>query len=145
MSSNAKMTGEVDRLVGSRVRSRRLELGLSQQKLAAALGLTFPQVQKYENGRNRISVSRLQQIALILQMSMADLIQGLDGSGDVSGSAPSQAGGLGQERDEVEQLWSRLPAEFRPHLLGLMRSLARPAALRLIDEQGHKPRAAASS
>ena len=52
-----------DRHVASRVRMRRHMLGLSQQALAAALGVTFQQIQKYENGANRISAGRLRQIA----------------------------------------------------------------------------------
>ncbi|HJU12002.1 MAG TPA: helix-turn-helix transcriptional regulator [Candidatus Binataceae bacterium] len=53
------------------VRMRRLMLGLSQSKLADALGITFQQVQKYEKGTNRISASRLQQIAVLLQVPVA--------------------------------------------------------------------------
>ena len=58
----------VDKHVGSRVRMRRKMLGLSQEKLGDALGLTFQQVQKYEKGTNRISASRLQQLTHILQV-----------------------------------------------------------------------------
>ncbi len=58
-----KAPNDVDRHVGARVRMRRILLGLSQEKLADALGLTFQQVQKYEKGTNRISASRLQQIS----------------------------------------------------------------------------------
>jgi transcriptional regulator with XRE-family HTH domain len=53
----------VDKQVGARVRMRRLTLDKSQEKLAAALGLTFQQVQKYEKGHNRIGAGRLQQLA----------------------------------------------------------------------------------
>jgi transcriptional regulator with XRE-family HTH domain len=58
----------VDRNVGARIRMRRLMLNLSQTHLADALGLTFQQVQKYEKGTNRVSASRLQHIARILQV-----------------------------------------------------------------------------
>jgi transcriptional regulator with XRE-family HTH domain len=58
----------MDKHVGGRVRMRRLMLGLSQEKVADALGLTFQQVQKYEKGTNRISASRLHQLASILQV-----------------------------------------------------------------------------
>jgi transcriptional regulator with XRE-family HTH domain len=54
---------DVDRRVGARLRERRLLLGMSQQQLAHSLGITFQQVQKYENGANRISASRLWDIA----------------------------------------------------------------------------------
>lgn len=60
-----------DRHVGARVRMRRMMLGLSQEKLAHGLGLTFQQVQKYEKGANRIGASRIQQIATILQVPVA--------------------------------------------------------------------------
>jgi transcriptional regulator with XRE-family HTH domain len=60
--------GEIDKQIGARVRMRRLTLDMSQQKLAAALGLTFQQVQKYEKGSNRIGAGRLQQIAEALQV-----------------------------------------------------------------------------
>ena len=53
-----KVSNPVDQYVGSRVRARRLEVGMSQEKLADALHLTFQQVQKYEKGVNRISSSR---------------------------------------------------------------------------------------
>src|SRR5213083_346205 len=56
----------VDVHVGARVRTRRLLIGMNQETLARELGLTFQQVQKYEGGANRISASRLSQIAEIL-------------------------------------------------------------------------------
>lgn len=65
-----KAPNDVDRQVGSRVRMRRLLLGMSQEKLGDALGLTFQQVQKYEKGTNRISASRLQQIAQVLGVTI---------------------------------------------------------------------------
>jgi transcriptional regulator with XRE-family HTH domain len=60
-----------DKHVGSRVRMRRKMLAMSQTKLGDALGLTFQQVQKYENGTNRIGASRLEQISRILQVPVA--------------------------------------------------------------------------
>ncbi len=56
----------IDRGVGAKVRSFRLSAGLSQEKLGAALGVSFQQVQKYESGANRIGASRLHQIAIAL-------------------------------------------------------------------------------
>lgn len=63
---NKKDPNPIDAFVGSRVRMRRLMIGLSQEKLADGLGITFQQVQKYEKGTNRIGASRLQAIADIL-------------------------------------------------------------------------------
>lgn len=60
----------VDIYVGAKVKSRRLILGLSQEELAKAIGLTFQQVQKYERGTNRISVSRLVDICKVLKVQI---------------------------------------------------------------------------
>ena len=60
-----KAPNPIDKHVGSRVRMRRMMLGMSQSTLDDGLGLTFQQVQKYEKGTNRISASRLQQLAHI--------------------------------------------------------------------------------
>jgi transcriptional regulator with XRE-family HTH domain len=62
--------------VGRRVRMRRTMLAMSQTKLGDALGLTFQQVQKYENGTNRIGASRLEQISNILQVPVAFFFEG---------------------------------------------------------------------
>jgi transcriptional regulator with XRE-family HTH domain len=71
-----KAPNPVDKHVGSRVRMRRMMLGMSQEKLGDALGLTFQQVQKYEKGTNRIGASRLQQISHILQVPVAFFFEG---------------------------------------------------------------------
>ena len=63
-----KTPNPIDLHVGSRVRMRRMLLGLSQEKLGEALGVTFQQVQKYEKGMNRIGASRLQDMAKILDV-----------------------------------------------------------------------------
>jgi len=57
-----------DENIGKRLKLRRLQLGLSQESLGLALGVTFEQVQKYETGNDRIEVARLQQIAEILNV-----------------------------------------------------------------------------
>jgi transcriptional regulator with XRE-family HTH domain len=71
-----KAPNPIDKHVGSRVRMRRMMLGMSQEKLGDALGLTFQQVQKYEKGTNRIGASRLQQISIILQVPVAFFFEG---------------------------------------------------------------------
>lgn len=63
-----KKPNPVDTHVGSRVRLRRMLLGMSQERLGESMGLTFQQVQKYEKGVNRIGASRLFQIARILDV-----------------------------------------------------------------------------
>src|SRR5947209_19011890 len=71
-----KVPNPVDKHVGSRVRMRRQMLAMSQEKLGAALGLTFQQVQKYERGANRIGASRLQQLSHILQVPVEFFFEG---------------------------------------------------------------------
>ncbi len=71
-----KAPNPVDKHVGSRVRMRRMMLGMSQEKLGNSLDLTFQQVQKYEKGTNRIGASRLQQISHILQVPVSFFFEG---------------------------------------------------------------------
>jgi len=73
---STKAPNPVDKYVGSRVRMRRIMLGMSQEKLGEALGLTFQQIQKYEKGTNRVGASRLQQISEVLQVPVSFLFDG---------------------------------------------------------------------
>jgi transcriptional regulator with XRE-family HTH domain len=66
----------IDAHVGKRMRMRRVMLGMSQSNLGDALGLTFQQVQRYENGKNRLGASRLQRVAQILQVPVEFLFEG---------------------------------------------------------------------
>ena len=91
-----KAPNPIDKHVGSRVRMRRMMLGMSQEKLGNSLGLTFQQVQKYEKGTNRIGASRLQQIAHILQVPVAFFFEGAPNVGGAArmegmSEAPSPA------------------------------------------------------
>src|SRR3984885_4261313 len=91
-----KAPNPIDKHVGSRVRMRRMMLGMSQEKLGDSLGLTFQQVQKYEKGTNRIGASRLQQISQILQVAVSFFFEGaphLPGGARTEGmsEAPSPA------------------------------------------------------
>ena len=69
------------------MKMRRLQLGMSQEKLGGALGLTFQQIQKYEKGVNRVGAGRLQQVAKILEVPVSfffdDVVGGSKGSNDV--------------------------------------------------------------
>jgi transcriptional regulator with XRE-family HTH domain len=89
-----KAPNPIDKHVGSRVRMRRMMLGMSQEKLGDALDLTFQQVQKYEKGTNRIGASRLQQISHILQVPVAFFFEGAPataGNSMPGSEAPSPA------------------------------------------------------
>lgn len=79
----------IDVAFGARVRARRVLLGISQERLGELLGLTFQQVQKYERGDNRVSISRAFAIAEGLRCDVAVLLVGLDGRSEV----PAEAGG----------------------------------------------------
>lgn len=68
----------VDHRIGQRVRSRRLEIGMSQERLADLIGVTFQQVQKYEKGVNRIAASRLFDISLALDMPVSRFFENLN-------------------------------------------------------------------
>ena len=65
-----KAPNSIDVYVGSQLRARRVALGMSQEKLGHAVGVTFQQVQKYEKGTNRISASRVQQLSNILKVAV---------------------------------------------------------------------------
>jgi transcriptional regulator with XRE-family HTH domain len=86
-----KLPNPIDKHVGSRVRMRRMMLGMSQSTLADGLDLTFQQVQKYEKGTNRISASRLQQISNILQVPVSFFFEGTPGQSKAKDDAPSLA------------------------------------------------------
>ncbi|USQ95281.1 helix-turn-helix domain-containing protein [Caulobacter sp. RL271] len=78
----------IDIHVGRLVRARRLALGVSQQDLAEALGVSFQQVQKYESGTNRISASKLYKAARALNASPSAFFEGLETAGDASVLTP---------------------------------------------------------
>ena len=69
------LPSETDHVISSRIRQRRLMVGMSQTALARAVGVTFQQVQKYENGRNRITAGRLKEIADALSLPVADFFE----------------------------------------------------------------------
>jgi len=74
-----KLPDPIDVHVGGRIRLRRMLLGMSQEKLGDALGLTFQQVQKYEKGANRIGSSRLFKISHLLGVSVQFFFDDLPG------------------------------------------------------------------
>jgi transcriptional regulator with XRE-family HTH domain len=76
-NAKARRTTPVDHHVGARTREARLELDMSQTDLANACGITFQQIQKYENGANRVSASRLWQFAAILGKPIGWFFEGL--------------------------------------------------------------------
>ena len=84
---------KIDRIIGQKLRLRRLELGLSQHELATALGVSYQQIQKYETGANRITCGRLHFMALALGVNILYFFSDLD-TETVSGHAMSEIGAL---------------------------------------------------
>jgi transcriptional regulator with XRE-family HTH domain len=76
MSSKTN-TADVEALIGARIRSRRIQVKMSQETLGEALGVSFQQIQKYEKGSNRVSAGRLLKIAEVLQCNVMDFLEGL--------------------------------------------------------------------
>lgn len=84
-----KKLSPVEVYTGGLVRSRRQELKMSQMALAQGIGVTFQQVQKYENGANRIGSSRLVQIAHVLKVTPGYFFEGAPGKKEPSAKSPS--------------------------------------------------------
>ena len=126
----------IDTHVGARVRLRRTLLGLSQEKLGEALGLTFQQVQKYERGANRIGCSRLFDLSRVLDVpvsfffdDMADEIQACSPAAVATGQVTAAPAGLpdpGQRRDvlELTRDYVRLPRHHADAVRRLVTDLA---------------------
>lgn len=75
----ANRANDVDRFVGTRIRERRIMLGLSQQQMADMIGVTYQQAHKYERGINRISAGRLFEISRVLSVPIAFFFDGIEG------------------------------------------------------------------
>ena len=83
--SMSKALAPLDLHVARRIRERRLEIDMTQQTLAKAVGVTFQQIQKYENGRNRIATGRLQQICDALGVGRDYVLEGFEPGGATAG------------------------------------------------------------
>lgn len=91
----------IDVHVGTRIRLRRTLLGMSQEKLGEALGLTFQQVQKYERGVNRVGASRLFDLSRVLDVPISFFFDDLPDS--LSGLAGKRATGMGDSQEGFEE------------------------------------------
>jgi transcriptional regulator with XRE-family HTH domain len=135
---SAKAPDPMDIALGAAVRLRRKTLGISQEALAEQCGVSFQQVQKYENGANRISFSRLVQIARALRCRVVDLMDVLDAP---DRETPTDLDMLSRMRTpgamELLTAYEHLSAESRAALLTLLRTLT------LQEARHHKPRVVA--
>lgn len=121
----------VDTHVGQRVRMRRTLLGISQEKLGEAIGLTFQQVQKYERGSNRISAGTLYRLSQVLDVPVSfffdcyEIPQG--GSAALaSGAMPSESG-ISRREARLLRLWRHAPEPIAQEVLALLSSLSADA------------------
>jgi transcriptional regulator with XRE-family HTH domain len=101
----------IDKFVGSRVRARRVGLRISQTKLGDAIGVTFQQVQKYENGTNRIGASNLYKMSKSLGVEVAYFYDGVENIGPDGGIVPGLSDG-NQTPFEVDPMSSREAIEL---------------------------------
>ncbi|QQQ17425.1 helix-turn-helix transcriptional regulator [Brevundimonas vitis] len=122
----------VDRHVGRRVCERRISLGFNQSDLGRALGLTFQQIQKYEKGSNRISASKLWDIARFFKVDVAYFFEGLattqPGMAEEAGSGFDHDFPATRYTIEIAKLAPQLPVAKQKLALDLMKSMASPTA-----------------
>ncbi|WP_109667410.1 helix-turn-helix domain-containing protein [Roseicyclus mahoneyensis] len=127
------MKHPVDVHVGKRVRHRRWMVGMTQQQLAEKVGIKFQQIQKYETGMNRISASRLWDIAEALAVPVAYFFEGMTGAEDEAQIAEASHGLPGdiladKEALELVRSYYAIPENQRRRLFELARVLSDAAA-----------------
>ena len=122
------MKHPVDVHVGKRIRHRRWMNGTTQQQLAEKVGIKFQQIQKYETGMNRVSASRLWDIAHALDVPVSFFFEGL-GEGDVPMAASDMPSDVLSDREALELLRSyyAIPENQRRRLFDLARVLSEAA------------------
>jgi transcriptional regulator with XRE-family HTH domain len=119
----------IDRHVGLRIRMRRKELGISQERLAESIGLTFQQVQKYERAANRVSASKLWEMSRALSTSISYFYEGLGDTIEPRGSniprETMQDFLLTPEGIELASLFPKITkSRVRRKVLDLVRAMA---------------------
>jgi transcriptional regulator with XRE-family HTH domain len=137
-ADDSRSPNPIDVHVGRRVRQRRKALGVTQERLAADLGLTFQQVQKYERGANRISASKLYEIAASLSAPVAYFFDGLadpataketDGFAQPASEQFVNAFLMSAEGLELAELFTQIKrARLRRRVVDLVRAMAEDEA-----------------
>ncbi|KZX98727.1 MULTISPECIES: helix-turn-helix domain-containing protein [unclassified Sulfitobacter] len=120
------MAHKVDVHVGKRIRQRRWLTGMTQQKLAELVGIKFQQIQKYETGANRVSASRLWDIADALSVPVGFFFEGMNSESDGSGRADDVPADLMSDKEAMELVRSyyAIPEQQRRRLFELARVLS---------------------
>lgn len=129
---SSRRPNPIDVHVGSRVRFRRMLLGMSQEKLGEKLGLTFQQVQKYEKGINRIGASRLFDLAQVLGVSVQFFYEEAPAAADNHQPAPEDLADKADEHSIVEFLRSRDGLELNRAFVRISDVKARRAIVELV-------------
>jgi transcriptional regulator with XRE-family HTH domain len=117
------MTGDIDQHLGNRVRRRRRLLGLTQLQLAQMVGIRFQQVQKYECGANRMSASRVWQLAMALEVPVAYFYDGLSDGADDASERENREMFAQKETLDLIKAYYDLDERPRRRLLDLAKSL----------------------
>lgn len=133
---------DVDIHVGGRVRLRRSALGLSQDQLGTAIGLSFQQVQKYERGANRIGASRLYEVSKALQTSIGYFFEGLEENSLAEDKSASYQADPVMTRETLELMRAYhqiLEPKQRKKVLKLVQALAEESQ-RNHEQADHKPK-----
>ena len=120
------MPRSVDVHVGQRVRQRRWMLGMTQQQLGDQVGIKFQQIQKYETGTNRISASRMWDIAAVMEVPVSFFFEGLDGQTPDTGEA---RGDILTDKEALElvRAYYSIPENQRRRLFDLASVLSEAA------------------
>ncbi|MEM9241542.1 MAG: helix-turn-helix transcriptional regulator [Pseudomonadota bacterium] len=121
------MAHHVDVHVGKRIRHRRWLAGMTQQNLAESVGIKFQQIQKYETGANRVSASRLWDIADALDVNVGFFFEGLDQEAQVEGQSGDGApADILSDKEALELIRSyySIPENQRRRLFDLARVLS---------------------
>jgi transcriptional regulator with XRE-family HTH domain len=121
------MKHPVDAHVGKRIRHRRWMVGMTQQQLADKVGIKFQQIQKYETGMNRVSASRLWDVADALGVQINFFFEGLDEASVAQRAADSDILG-DKEAMELVRSYYAIPEAQRRRLFDLARVLSDAAA-----------------
>jgi transcriptional regulator with XRE-family HTH domain len=116
-------TRRIDQHIGERIRLRRTELGLTQEQLAEALDVSYQQIQKYETGANRISASRIFEMARRLDVDMSYFFDGLS-FGDHAALPPLEHGGRQRSAIELVRKFAQIEdAQVRAAIAGLVKAV----------------------
>ena len=119
------MSHPVDVFVGMKIRQERRNLGLTQQSLAEQVGIKFQQIQKYETGANRVSASRLWQIAGVLGLPIAHFFEGADAAMNSEKLVKLKNEMDDREMSKIVSILKNLDEDTRKKFLGIAETLSK--------------------